>query len=321
MDLRQLRYFVGIADHGSLTRAAEALRVAQPALSQHLRKLEDELGSELVLRTPRGVVPTETGERLLERARLLLRQVDALREEIRGVETMPSGPVTIGIPTSLGPVLSVPLALAVRQEYPEIRLRVIEGLSGHTLEWLRAGQVDLALVFGAEDIPGLTVQVVATEDLHLVAPQYDRQLARLREQTGGDHVRFSGLQDLPLILPGRPHGVREEVEATARSMGVPLDVVIEMDALDHIKALVSAGAGYTVLSERIARSGMHGARLETAPIRYPSITRTIHLAHSAERPLTIAARTVRDMTLRKLETVTVNGRWRDTALPNSVLTE
>lgn len=313
MDLRQLRYFIGILEHGSLTRAAEALHVAQPALSQNLKRLEEDLGSRLVLRTSRGVVPTETGARLAERARALLAQADALRQDIRGAESAPAGPVTIGIPTSLGALLSVPLALAVRRKHPQIRLRVVEGLSGHTVEWLRAGEVDVALVFGVSQMPGLTTRLVATEDLHLVAPANDPLLARLRDERGDGAVPFAALSGLPLVLPGRPHGVREEVEAVARRRGARLDVVLEMDALDNIKALVAAGAGYTVLSERIARSGVGHTTLDTAPIAEPAITRTIHLAHMADRPLTIAARTAFDLLAGQLEALTDNGRWRPRA--------
>lgn len=310
MDLRQLRYFVAIAEHGSLTRAAEQLRVAQPALSHHLRRLEEELGSQLLLRTTRGVAVTETGQRLLERARGLLQQVEAMREEIRGAEAVPAGPVTIGIPTSLGTVLSVPLALAVRRQLPQVRLRVVEGLSGHTLQWLRNGQVDLALVFGAAGVPGLKAQPVATEDLHLVTPAGDPILPRLKDSYGT--VPFTALGGLPLILPGRPHGVREEVEDTAQANGVDLDVVLEMDALEHIKALVADGAGYTVLSARVARGGAWAGRLATAPITAPAITRSIHLAHPAERPLSIAAKAVHGLLTDMLSGLVSGGVWRST---------
>ena len=146
MDIRQLRYFLGIVEHGSLTRAAEVLRVAQPALSLHLKRLEEEFGCPLVHRTARGVIPTESGLRLALRAGILVEQMGSLKDEIRGLQAAPAGPAVIGIPTSLGPLLTVPLALAVRQRHPAIHLRVVEGLSGHMLEWVLSGSVDMALV-------------------------------------------------------------------------------------------------------------------------------------------------------------------------------
>lgn len=308
MDLRQLRYFIGIVDSGSLTRAARELRVAQPALSQHLKRLEEDLGLPLLLRTRRGIVPTEAGERLYERGKALVAQMDDLSRELRQGEAVPRGPVSVGIPTSLGAVLSVPLALAVRRDYPEIRLRVVEGLSGHTLEWLRAGQLDMALVFG-EGLPGMAMRLVAREDLRLVAAKGDSRLAEVIAGRADGSVPFRALAGLPLILPGRPHGVREEVEDMARAQGTALDVVLEMDALEHIKALVAAGAGYTVLSERVAMGGeVEG--LECRPIVDPAITRTIHLAHVADRPLSNPARAVYGMISASLSRLTQGGRWR-----------
>lgn len=300
MDLRQLRYFIGIVDAGSLTAAARALRVAQPALSQHLKRLEDDVGQPLLLRTRRGVVPTEVGEQLYERGRSLLAQVERLSLDLRQERAVPRGPVSIGIPTSLGAVVSVPLALAVRRELPEVRLRIAEGLSGHTLEWLRAGQLDLALVFG-EKLPGMRTHLVATEDLRLVGPAGDPRLA-----VGS--IPFAALDGLPLILPGRPHGVREEVEEMARRQGIRLDVVLEMDALEHIKAMVAEGGGYTVLSGRVAHGGSV-AGLATAAIVEPAITRRIQLAHVADRPLSNAARAVDGLLRAQLARLTRDGRW------------
>ncbi|MGD8430845.1 MAG: LysR family transcriptional regulator [Ectothiorhodospiraceae bacterium] len=307
MDIRQLRYFLAIAEARSITGAAERLGVAQSALSQQLRRLEQALDTRLLVRSSRGVRLTETGERLRQHARQLVQDLDGLREEIRSAESSPSGPVSIGIPTSLGSRLSVPLALRVRRELPRVKLHVVEGLSGHTLQWLRAGTLDLALVFGAESVPGLTVELIATEELHLVGPSGDATLHDTREDT----VPLSALGRLPLVMPARPHGVREELEAAARAAGVQLDVVLEMDALEPIKALVAEGAGYTVLSPRLAREGPLGRRLETRLLGPPPITRSIYLAREAERPLSIGARHVRDRLRAELARLTRHQRWRD----------
>jgi len=303
MDLRQLRYFIGIVEHGSLTRAAEVLHVAQPALSLHLKRLEEEFGCALLHRTARGVIPTESGHRLAERATTLLEQMGSLRDEIRGLEAAPSGPAVIGIPTSLGPVLTVPLALEIRRRFPAIHLRVVEGLSGHMLEWVLSGEVDVALVFGTEHPPGLATSLVARERLALVA-------ARGSEVTRGrDEIALAQVLALPLILPGRPHGVRAEVERAAAAAGTKLDVVLEIDALEQIKALVAEGAGYTVLSERYARFGPEATGLESRPIVSPEIERTIAMAHALGRPLSIAARMVHSIALGHLARLTHDTRW------------
>ncbi len=303
MDLRQLRYFLGIVEYGSLTRAAEALHVAQPALSLHLKRLEEEFGCPLVHRTARGVVPTESGQRLAIRAASLVEQMAGLRDEIRGLEAAPSGPTVIGIPTSLGPLLTVPLALEVRRRFPSVHLRVVEGLSGHMLEWVLSGQVDMALVFGTEHPPGLATRFVARERLGLVAAKGAAITA------GRDTIDLATVLGLPLILPGKPHGVRAEVERAALALRSNLDVVMEIDALDQIKALVAEEAGFTVLSERYARFGPEARNLVCIPIVAPEIERIISLAHASDRPLTIAAKAVQGIAIDHLNRLTKDGRW------------
>ncbi|ALG72361.1 transcriptional regulator [Azospirillum thiophilum] len=304
MDLRQLRYFLGIVEHGSISRAAEVLRVAQPALSLHLKRMEEDFGCQLVLRTARGVVPTESGRRLAQRAATLIEAMDGLRDEVRAVEAVPAGPATVGIPTSLGPVLTVPLALAVRRAYPQIRLRVVEGLSGHMREWVLSGQLDLALVFGAKDMGGLETEPVAQEKLHLVGPADDPLLR------GRSAIPFAEALALPLILPGRPHGVREEVEHAAMLARSGVTVAMEIDALEQIKALVAEGCGYTVLSERVARYGAVAERLTGLPIADPQIDRSILLAHASGRPMPAAARAARGILRDILAGLTEDGGWR-----------
>lgn len=303
MELRQLRYFLSIVEHGSVSRAAEALHVAQPALSLHLKRLETEFGCQLLHRSTRGVTPTESGGRLAQRARVLLGEVSSLADDVRGVEAVPAGPVVIGIPTSLGTVLTVPLVKRIRERFPDIRLRVMEALSGHMREWASSGEVDLAVVFGTETPPGLTTQFLARESLCLVGPLASPAMA------GGDRIEMDRVLDLPLIMPSRSHGVREEVERAATIRRRRPDVIVELDALDQIKALVADGIGHTVLSHRFSRYGSVAARLAVLPIIRPAIERTISLAHASDRPLSIAARAVHDQLRALVDRHTRNGRW------------
>ncbi|MCR6631911.1 MAG: LysR substrate-binding domain-containing protein [Magnetospirillum sp.] len=221
IDIRRLRYFLSIVEEGSLSRAAEVLHVAQPALSLHLKRLEAEFGCQLVLRTTRGVVPTESGQRLAQRAQALLAEVGSLADEVRGLEAVPAGPAVIGIPTSLGTILTVPLVKQVRERYPDIRLRVVEALSGHMQEWVLSGEVDLAVVFGTDPPPGLAADFLARESLCLVGPR-DSEVTQGRSEIAMDEVL-----DLPLIMPSRPHGVREEVERAATIRRRPPNVIVE----------------------------------------------------------------------------------------------
>ena len=302
-DLRHLRYFLTIVEQGSLSKAAETLRVAQPALSTHVKKLEHEFGCRLLHRTQRGIVPTESGLRLKKQAKILLEMADGLSDDVRGVEAVPSGPAVIGIPTSLGTTLSVPLIKRVRQSFPAVRLRVMEALSGHMARWVLSGDADMALVFGAELPTGLSSTFLAREDLCLVAPK------DAPETAGLPRVSMDRVLDLPLILPGRPHGVREEVERAAAIRRRRPDVVVELDALDQIKALVADGIGFTVLSRRYATQGPLAGSLTVVPVEKPAIWRTISLAHSSERPLSAAAQAVHKAVLDLVAGLTTDGRW------------
>jgi LysR family nitrogen assimilation transcriptional regulator len=286
MDLRQLRYFLGVVERGSIAKAADELHVAQSAISLQLNKLERELGCALLHRTSRGIVPTENGMLLAGRARSVLHDVDAIPEEVRGVEAAPAGKVVVGMPTSLGIALTVPLALAVRRTFPLVRLRIAEGLSGHMSQWLSAGFLDFALVFGSESISGISKELVGREHLHLVGEENAELFA-----TAGD-VPASEVFKLPLILPGRPHGLREEVERAADREGFKLNIILEIDSLENIKALVAEGLGYTVSSQRVAKYGSAHGRLKYRVIGTPAIERSIYLARSSNMPLTIAARSV-----------------------------
>lgn len=286
MELRQLRYFLGIVEQGSLSAAAEVLHIAQPALSLHLKRLEAEFGCQLVHRTSKGVVVTESGQRLVQRARMLIDEMNALRDDVRGLEAVPSGYAVVGIPTSLGRILTVPLVKEIRARFPGIRLRVIEGLSGHMQEWLVSGLADLAVIFNVSSSQGFTSYPLAQEELCLVAGRADALL------NGRMEIGMDAVLDLPLILPGLPHGVREEVDHAARGIGRKPNVIVEVDALDQIKSLVAEGVGYTVLSRRYAQMGQISEHLSIVPIVRPIIRRSICLAHSVNRPLSIAAKVV-----------------------------
>ena len=286
MDIRRLRYFLGIVEQGSLSRAAEFLHVAQPALTLHLKRLEDEFGCELGERSSRGVIPTEFGQRLAQRAKVLLEDLNHLRDEVRGMTTAPAGSAFIGIPTSLGSVLTVPLVMATRERFPLVRLRVAEGLSGHMQDWLLAGLLDLAVVFGKAPLPGLVAQAVMQEPLAFIAPRDDTLVARRATMDLRDALV------LALILPGRPHGLRAEVELAAGKLRRRLKVAVEIDAMDQIKSLVAKRAGYSILSSRFAHQGPIATELAILPIANPAIERTISLAHAKDRPMSIAARAV-----------------------------
>ncbi len=294
MDLRQLRYFLSVIEQGSISKAADALHVAQSAISLHLNRLETELGCDLVHRTSRGIVPTESGIRLATRARSLLADLATIADDVRGNELTPNGSVVVGMPTSLGIALTVPLALKVRQAHPKIQLRITEGLSGHMSQWLTSGELDIALTFNDERLPGAMTECVARENLRLVTSA--------GAGLPSEPLDAPALFRLPLILPGRPHGLREEVERAASRHGLRPNVILEIDSLEHIKALVAENVGYTILSQRVASHGGLAERLRWLEISQPKIERVIYLARPTARPQSTAAKAVHKTLIALLET-------------------
>src|SRR5262249_36974053 len=145
MDLRDLRYFVHIAELGNITHAAQALRVAQPSLTRHMQKLEDDLGVAIFTRVNRGVRLTEAGRRLLDRASRILCDVDLARREVAAQNSVASGRVAIGVSPTLCPVLLPQLIARMRRDYPAVELEIAQAGSMILPEWLRAGRLDLAV--------------------------------------------------------------------------------------------------------------------------------------------------------------------------------
>ncbi len=275
MNLRHLRYFVAIVDHGSMLKASEALFVAQSALSQHMRNLEAELGVQLLLRTGRGVVPTEAGQSLLGRARSILEQVAEAQRALREQSDTPQGNVALGLPPTVSAMLVVPLIVRMQHALPKVALRVVEGMSGYVLDWLQAGQIDLGLVYGIQRAPGIVATELYQEALFLISPP-DTVLE--------SSVPFAALEGYALVMPGRQHGLRDTIDRLARDHRLSMNVRVEIDALSQMKSLVHHGIGHTILPWHAVREEVARGELIATPIVEPSIDRTIYVAQASDRP-------------------------------------
>lgn len=232
MDLRQLRYFVQIAESGNLSRAAEVLRVAQPSLSQQVRNLEDELGVELLFRHARGVTPTEQGLTFYEHARRILHEVERTKEIVGSQGKSPSGRVSVGLPTSACRGVSVPLYESIAAALPGISLHIVEAMSGTLDEWIQTGRLDVALLYDHKAFEHVAWTEMMVEDLMLFVP------AR-HPLAGMGHVAFANLFQLPLpiVLPGRPNVLRVVIEQLAARHDVDLKA-IDCESLPAIAELV-----------------------------------------------------------------------------------
>ncbi|MCR4265297.1 LysR family transcriptional regulator [Nitratireductor sp. ZSWI3] len=306
MDLRQLRYFVAIVEQGSFSRAAQVLNVAQPALSAHVRNMEADLGMRLLFRSAQGVVPTEAGATMLRNARLIIDQVATAEAEIRGHAAEPQGEVRIGIPGTISQKLAVPLILAVRTRYPGIKLRIAEAMSGFVLDWLRAGHVDLAILYMPAVDRGLASERLFVEELCLLGPA--RPKTGLRTP-GGPSVDFSAVAELPLILPGQAHGLRQMLERLAVARNVTLNSELDVDSYAAIKDLVARGLGFSILPLHAVASEVTAERLRCWSIVDPVIQREVHLVRPSDRPVPRAVSVVESLCREVLLSLVAEGAW------------
>jgi LysR family nitrogen assimilation transcriptional regulator len=277
MNLKQLEYFVHVAELGSFSKAALVLNIAQPALSRQVRALELDLRETLLLRNGRGVVLTEAGRRLFEHGVGILQQVAQAREDMGASRDEPVGRITIGLPPTIGRQLTLPLVEAFRRRLPRARLSIVEGLSTHIVEWITTGRVDVGLLYNPEAQPALEIRPVLEERLCLVeraGPAATRAPLPLRELT--DHA---------LVLPERLHVVRRQLETQAALAGITLDIVWEVSSVPAIIDLVCAGHGHAVLTASAVAASGRADLLNARPLVEPSLPSVLCLATSArQRP-------------------------------------
>lgn len=208
MDLRQLRYFTQIVESGSLSKASRQLFIAQPALSQQLSKLEDEVGKPLFNRSSKGVTPTENGLALYHHARFMLRQLDQALSIARKESGAVHGMVSVGLPATTVSALGLPLVRRVRERYPSILLNVVEGMSGHLGQMMRLGQLDLAVLFASDVAQDVSVDALLEEELFVMLPKHSTLVPPRRTS-----VTLAEAAALPLILPTGEHGLRRRIAA------------------------------------------------------------------------------------------------------------
>lgn len=301
MNLKQLQYFVSVAEHGSFSKAALTLQIAQPALSRQVRLLEADLRVNLLQRTGRGAVLTEAGKRLFEHSIGILQLVTRAQDDVVASRGVPSGSIVVGLPPSMGRLLTVPLVEAFRRELPKARLTVVEGLSTHIGEWIATGRVDLGLVLNPEGQLAIETTPVLDEALCLVGrtdagPGADprgtnqKASAKGRNPRVGSPVRLADLPSYPLVVPERSHAIRKLLETSAALAGLKLQVALEISSVHSILELVLAGYGYAVLARSAVLATGQPGDFEVRPLTEPRLTSTLCLAFSAHKPSTPLAR-------------------------------
>jgi len=308
MELRQLRYFVKVVEHGSFSQAAAALGVVTSALSQQISRLEGELSTRLLQRTSKGVLPTDAGLAFWRQAQLALRHAD--HAVLAAQQARLSGHASVGLAPSTASVLGLPLMAAMRARYPEVRLHLVESLSGHLGKMLGARQIDLAVMFQVEPAHGWSVVPLLQERLFAMG------LRGLPGLPTTPRIRIEQLTELPLILPTGPHGLRALVdEAFARARCTP-KVVAEIDGLALLMDAVSAGLGATIqpgaATLRLRSDDVALVQISNPHARRPNLL--VSLSDDELSPAALATRVVLTEVARSL---VVEGRWIGAAFHES----
>ena len=299
MDLKQLEYFVHVAEFGSFTHASRYLSVAQPALSRQVRALEVELRQPLFERNGRGVTLTEAGKRLLAHSRGLLQQVERARLDLEQHRGAPAGRLVLGLPPSVSRTLTGPLVRACREQFPQATLSVVEGLSTYVLEWLAIGRVDCALVYNATPSAEVDLTPVLEERLYLVSARGKSRGAKLM----GAPISLADVAEHDLVIPSRPHAIRMLLEGALATEGRRAKVALEIESVPAMLDLVQHDAFHAVLSLNAIESSAHADALQVRPIVKPPLTATLWIATSAQRPrgplLDAAMRLVKELVVKR----------------------
>jgi len=305
MDVKQLRSLVMVADLGSVTQAAKSLHLVQPAVTRHIRALEQELMVELFERTRHGMTPTDAGQVLIDRARRALQELEYATIEIHPELPELTGVVTVGLLDSLVSPIAAELSQAVLEKYPGITLRILSGYSGYIQQWLIDGDVDLALLYSVSSSPELRMQPLVKEPLWAVA-------AAGVPLSPYAPISWERLFVEPLILPIPGHGLRALIERARSAIdGDPtLNVVLETNSMVVQKEYARRGLGWTVLPGAAVASDIQNGDLAGAPLDEPAITREVSLALPHTRRMTPATRAVMREATLIVEGIVNSGLWQ-----------
>lgn len=299
MDLKQLEYFVHVAELGSFTRASIVIDVAQPALSRQVRQLEVELRQNLLTRNGRGVTLTDAGKLLLEHARGILHQIERAKEDLGLLRGALAGRVAVGLPPSISKRIAVPLTRAFRQQLPDASLSITEALSSALQESVTAGRIDLALLYNPAPSADIDSVVILEEDLYLVGPA----------QPGGKADETVSLREVaaaPLVIPTKPNSIRMLVEAEMANIGCRPAISMEIDGVAAILDLVIEGVGLAVLSSNAILTAPRPEAFAIRRIENPPLRSRLALALSSQRPTTLTQQAVLKL-IREVVSHTMSG--------------
>lgn len=289
MELRQFKYFLSIADSGSLSRAALQLHVAQSALSRQLSELEAELGTQLLLRSRNGVVLTDSGKVFYEYAQGITKQIEDARAAVHCAADAVVGSVVAALPQSVAATLALPLLRAAAKRYPNIVFHLNEELTGNMADQMLRGRVDVAVF-----TPGMLPQDIA------FTPLVDEAFVLIHSSQDegapppGD-VTVAQAIARPLVLPSNHHGhcTRWIVDAALEAGSYRAQrIAAEINSVYVLKSAVEAGIGPTIMPLGLAQREVEDGRLVAHAIASDAMVRRLGLCVSRHLPMTNAKRAI-----------------------------
>jgi len=303
ISLRQLHYLVAVVDAGSFSAAAVQTHVAQPALSRQIALLEAQVGLQLLIRSRKGVALTDGGVRLYNLARSMLERLGSVQTELRASEKQPAGIVNIALPPSVASMLVPKVVRELEARYPEIVLRVEDGLSLENARSLEAALIDFGIVPTADELVDVDYEPLIRESLLLVEK-------RNSSSRVAPTVTFNQVTKLKLILPPRTFHTRRIIDDVLFRTRLSLNVAYEQRSVTTIMSLVRDGLGATITTSPAVEQFWPPGTVTVRRIVKPEMTRTISLARPSRRALSFAAQAVYGVVKRLALEAVKEGRWQ-----------
>ena len=307
MDARNLKYFVQISESRSFSKAANILHIGQPALSRSIQQLEEELGAQLFIRARRGVELTSAGQTLQTKSRIILDQLDQLRDEVRAQAFEVAGTATVGIPPAAGQLIVPDVMRLLNEQHPGIRLHIIEGLSSEIHDRLINRTVQIGLMYDAPAFGELICEPLAVENMFLIGRK-DRiaALGRIRD--------LAQIENLPLILPKAPNSRRLLVEKAFGARGMTLNIAAEVDGFATTHALLEDGIGYSLMTQaavsgRYRDSSLVAVELKSGGLQW-ELDLVRHRSQMNNQVLNEVVSRITQVTARLIQ----DGRWKGVKL-------
>lgn len=286
IDIRALRNFLVVATTGSISQAAEICYISQPALSSQMKNLEEYLEVELLERTHKGVVLTSAGEIFLAHAKTLTADLQTAVNAVRGIELIPQGTVSIGMPLSIARLISAPLLKIIMQQYPRINLKILEMGSAYVPEMISKGDIDLGITFKNDQRKGIHYQKIMREKLGLLV---SRQLIK---NDGQDIDIIKNNPHLPFVVPPSNHGLRDAINLLMDKHQIELNIIAEVNTISLLINLSLKGLAATILSYPSIQDYTDSDQVLALEFNDEDIRRNVFLCYSEIRAETLAIKTL-----------------------------